>query len=145
MSDHPYLLHHHRTTPPTKDRGKATTHQLPTWLPTVKAKRIVKTVTVTVTYEGTKRRRGNESQKMKKDEKKGAARKSQFHTKFTYTQNNLRQSRTWSFLSLFFPPFILHVFSFFLGRSDLKLGMKWRGGGNGTYGSLGLEVGYSLA
>lgn len=78
--------------------------------------------------------------------KKGAARKSQFHTKFTYIQNILRQSRTWSFLSLFFIhsfilPFLLLVY--FLGRSDLKLGMKWRGGGNGTYGSLGL--GYSLA
>lgn len=75
--------------------------------------------------------------------KKGAARKSQFHTKFTYTQNILRQSRTWSFLSLFFHSSILLFFGFyFLGRSDLKLGMKWRGGGNGTYGSLGL--GYSL-
>lgn len=83
---------------------------------------------------------------MKKDEKKGAARKSQFHTKFTYTQNILRQVSTWVFP---FPFFSIHSFIhpflllfYFLGRSDLKLGMKWRGG-NGTSGSLGL--GYSLA
>lgn len=41
-----------------------------------------------------------------------------------------------------FIPFIHSFFCFFLGYSNLKLGMKWRGG-NGTYGSLGL--GYSLA
>lgn len=35
-----------------------------------------------------------------------------------------------------FHPFILFCF---LGYSNLKLGMKWRGG-NGTYGSLGLAL-----
>lgn len=39
------------------------------------------------------------------------------------------------FFVLFIHPFIL---LFFLGYSDLKLGMKWRG--NGTYGSLGLAL-----
>lgn len=41
-----------------------------------------------------------------------------------------------------FPFFVLSIHSsafwLFLGYSNLKLGMKWRG--NGTYGSLGLAL-----
>lgn len=96
--------------------------------------------------------RGNEEEEGEREQKKeGTARiitVSHFNTKirkFTYIQNSLRQVSTWSFLSLFFL-FVLFIHSFcflyfFLGYSNLKLGMKWRG--NGTYGSLGL--GYSLA
>lgn len=47
------------------------------------------------------------------------------------------------FLFVLFIPlihsFFLFFCFFFLGYSNLKLGMKWRGG-NGTYGSLGLAL-----
>lgn len=71
--------------------------------------------------------RGNEEEEGEREQKKeGTARiitVSHFNTqihKFTYIQNSLRQSRTWSFLSLFFLlvlfiPFIHSVFcTFFL-------------------------------
>lgn len=93
--------------------------------------------------------RGNEEEEGEREQKKRVRPVlSQFHIlipKFTYTYTKQFETSEHMvfpfpfFLFVLFIPFIHSVFcTFFLGYSNLKLGMKWRG--NGTYGSLGLAI-----